>query len=127
MARGKAGNIGNIGKAGNIAGEENDTKQVEIGNQRPKSVVRTTEKKRLKFHNVFFDKVMEMKEVQVNKETPKKSCRSKKRKATVLCITYVMIFGSEKCSLVESHSIDWDSPKGKTASSFGWDLGPTTT
>jgi len=79
---GKAGNIGNIGKAGNIAGEENNAKQVAFGNQRPKSVVKTPEKKRLKFHNVFFDKVMEMKEVQVNKETPKKSCRSKKRKAT---------------------------------------------
>merc|ERR1711971_426804 len=75
MARGKAGNI--------IAGEENIAKQAAIGNQRPKSVVKTAEKRRLKFHNVFFDKVMEMKEVQqVNKETPKKSCRSKKRKAT---------------------------------------------
>merc|ERR1711934_869446 len=69
------------GKTGNIATEEN-VKQV-VGNRRPKSAVaKTPEKKRLKFHNVFFDKVMEMKEVQMNKETPKKSSRSKKRKAT---------------------------------------------
>ena len=69
------------GKTGNIATEEN-VKQV-VANQRPKSAgAKTPEKKRLKFHNVFFDKVMEMKEVQMNKETPKKSCRSKKRKAT---------------------------------------------
>jgi len=73
------------GRAGNIATEENVKPQVVLGNQRPKSAVsKTPEQKRLKFHNVFFDKVMEMKEVkQVNKkETPKKSCRSKKRKAT---------------------------------------------
>ena len=82
MARGKAGNISNIVRVSKIAGEENNAKQVAIGKQRQKSVVKTTEKKKLKFHNVFFDKVMEMKEVQVNKETPKKSCRSKKRKAT---------------------------------------------
>merc|ERR1712210_438076 len=69
------------GKTGNIATEEN-VKQV-VANQRPKSAgAKTPEKKRLKFHNVFFDKVMEMKEVQMIKETPKKSCRSKKRKAT---------------------------------------------
>merc|ERR1712110_1363538 len=69
------------GKTGNIATEEN-VKQV-VANQRPKSAgAKTPEKKRLKFHNVFFDKVMEMKEVQMNKETPKKICRSKKRKAT---------------------------------------------
>ena len=82
MARGKAGNISNIDRVSKITGEENNAKQVAIGKQRQKSVVKTTEKKKLKFHNVFFDKVMEMKEVQVNKETPKKSCRSKKRKAT---------------------------------------------
>ena len=73
------------GRTGNIATEENVKPQVVLGNQRPKSAVsKTPEQKRLKFHNVFFDKVMEMKEVkQVNKkETPKKSCRSKKRKAT---------------------------------------------
>merc|ERR1712037_15577 len=69
------------GKTGNIATEEN-VKQV-VANQRPKSAgAKTPEKKRLKFHNVFFDKVMEMKEVQMNNETPKKSCRSKKRKVT---------------------------------------------
>ena len=76
MARGKTGNI-----AGSTETEEN-VKQVVANQSLQKSVTKTPEKKRLKFHNVFFDKVMEMKEVQMNKEPPKKSCRSKKRKAT---------------------------------------------
>merc|ERR1719295_476852 len=76
MARGKTGNI-----AGSTEAEEN-VKQVVANQSLQKSVSKTPEKKRLKFHNVFFDKVMEMKEVQMNKEPPKKSCRSKKRKAT---------------------------------------------
>ena len=77
MARGKTGNI-----AGSTEAEEN-VKQVVANQSLPKGVIaKTPEKRRLKFHNVFFDKVMEMKEVQMNKEPAKKSCRSKKRKAT---------------------------------------------
>merc|ERR1712226_101618 len=69
------------GKTGNIAGSGEENVKHVLRNQRPKNVIKTPEK-RLKFHNVFFDKVMEMKEVQAKKEMPTKSSRSKKRKAT---------------------------------------------
>ena len=91
MARGKIGKISNIdngklgnialGKMGKIAQEQNVKKTV--GNQRLKTLTKPPEKKKLKFHNVFFDKVMEIKQVQVDKELPKNtsSFKSKKRKA----------------------------------------------
>ena len=91
MARGKIGKISNIdngklgnialGKMGKIAQEQNVKKTV--GNQRLKTLTKPPEKKKLKFHNVFFDKVMEIKQVQVDKELPKNtsSSKSKKRKA----------------------------------------------
>merc|ERR1712004_938457 len=83
MARGKTGKISNIdnGKLGNIAQEQNVKRTV--GNQRLKYQTKPPEKKKLKFHNVFFDKVMEIKQVQVDKELPKNtsSSKSKKRRA----------------------------------------------
>ena len=91
MARGKIGKISNIdngklgniavGKMGKIAQEQNVKKTV--SNQRLKTLTKPPEKKKLKFHNVFFDKVMEIKQVQVDKELPKNtsSSKSKKRKA----------------------------------------------
>merc|ERR1711973_985240 len=83
MARGKIGKISNIdnGKLGNIAQEQNVKRTV--GNQRLKYQTKPPEKKKLKFHNVFFDKVMEIKQVQVDKELPKNtsSSKSKKRRA----------------------------------------------
>ena len=91
MARGKIGKISNIdnGKLGNIAlgkmgksAQEQNVKRT-VGNQRLKTLTKPPEKKKLKFHNVFFDKVMEIKQVQVDKELPKNtsSSKSKKRKA----------------------------------------------
>ena len=91
MARGKIGKISNIdneklgnialGKVGKLAQEHNVKKTV--GNQRLKTLTKPPEKKKLKFHNVFFGKVMEIKQVQVDKELPKNtsSSKSKKRKA----------------------------------------------
>ena len=91
MARGRIGKITNIdngklgnialGKMGKIAQEQNVKKTV--GNQTLKTLTKPPEKKKLKFHNVFFDKVMEIKQVQVDKELPKNtsSSKSKKRKA----------------------------------------------
>merc|ERR1712156_564323 len=91
MARGKIGKISNIdnGKLGNIAlGKMGKSAQEQIvkktvGNQRLKTLTNPPEKKKLKFHNVFFDKVMEIKQVQVDKELHKNtsSSKSKKRKA----------------------------------------------
>merc|ERR1712038_1753731 len=86
MARGKIGKISNIdnGKLGNIgkSAQEQNVKKT-VGNQRLKTLTNPPEKKKLKFHNVFFDKVMEIKQVQVDKELPKNtsSSKSKKRKA----------------------------------------------
>merc|ERR1711962_10926 len=91
MARGKIGKISNIdnGKLGNIAlgkmgksAQEQNVKRT-VGNQRLKYQTKPPEKKKLKFHNVFFDKVMEIKQVQVDKELPKNtsSSKSKKRRA----------------------------------------------
>merc|ERR1712013_587352 len=88
MARGKIPNIDNgklgniaLGKMGKIAREQNKKKTV--GNQTLKTLTKPPEKKKLKFHNVFFDKVMEIKQVQVDKELHKNtsSSKSKKRKA----------------------------------------------
>merc|ERR1712156_1125153 len=86
MARGKIGKISNIdnGKLGNMgkSAQEQNVKRT-VGNQRLKTLTKPPEKKKLKFHNVFFDKVMEIKQVQVDKELPKNtsSSKSKKRKA----------------------------------------------
>ena len=59
MARGKIGKISNIdngklGKMGKIAQEQNVKKTV--GNQRLKTLTKPPEKKKLKFHNVFFER-----------------------------------------------------------------------
>merc|ERR1712013_288593 len=57
-------------------------KKKTVGNQTLKTLAKPPEKKKLKFHNVFFDKVMEIKQVQLDKELPKNtsSSKSKKRK-----------------------------------------------
>jgi len=91
MARGKIGKISNIdnGKLGNIAlgkmgkSAKEQNAKITVGNQSLKTLTKPPEKKKLKFHNVFFDKVMEIKQVQVDKELPKNtsSSKSKKRKA----------------------------------------------
>ena len=63
MARGKIGKISNIdnGKLGNIAlgkmgkiAQEDNVKKT-VSNQRLKTLTKPPEKKKLMFHNVFFD------------------------------------------------------------------------